>query len=193
MADIKLSEITFVIPTAKDEVKTLESIPSECTVIVRRDDSQGKARNAGVYESTTEWIAFADDDIKFNKVFLDFVLQLADKNKIVGLQGYYPSPGLISRFMFFHQSVFDAIGPLKEVRHGEETEWLIRAGKAGYKLVGLPREGVYHYPHSKSTNKNEFKNLIWLLWLHPDLITRAIKTVVNKMIKSSDDVEYNNL
>ena len=190
---MQLSEITFVIPTAKDEVKTLESIPSECTVIVRRDDSQGKARNAGVLLSKTEWIAFADDDIKFNQIFLDFVMQLADKDCVIGLQGYAPSPWLISRFMFFHRSVFDVIGPLKEVRHGEETEWLIRAGKAGYKLVGLPREGVYHYPHSKSTNKNEFKNLIWLLWLHPDLITRAIKTVVNKMIKSSDDVEYNNL
>jgi len=190
---IELKDITFVIPTAKDEVKTLESIPAECKIIVRRDDSQGKARNAGVYESKTDWIAFADDDIKFTSTFLDFVLQLAEKNKIIGLQGYAPSPWLISRFMFFHRSVFETIGPLKEVRHGEETEWLIRAGKAGYKLIGLPRESVYHYPHSKATNKNEFKNLFWLLWLHPDLITRGIMTVINKMLKSSDDSEYNKL
>lgn len=187
---ISLKDITFVIPTNKDTIYTLESIPDECNVIIRHDDSQGKARNEGVYKSTTDWIAFADDDIRFNNVFLDFVLQLADKNSIIGLQGYAPSPWLISRFMFFHISVFETIGPLKEVRHGEETEWLIRAQKAGYKLKGLPRDSVYHYPHDKATNKNEFKNLIWLLWLHPDLIYRGIKTIINKMLKSSDDIEY---
>lgn len=187
---IQLKDITFIIPTNKTKIHTVNSIPDECNVIIRKDYTQGKARNEGVYKSKTEWIAFADDDIKFSLVFLDFVMELADENSIVGLQGYTPSPWLISRFMFFHRSVFDVVGPLKEVRHGEETEWLIRAGKAGYKLKALPRESIYHYPHTKATNKNEFKNLFWLLWLHPDLIIRAIKTVVNKMFKSSDDIEY---
>jgi GT2 family glycosyltransferase len=190
MTNILLSDITFVIPTNKQKVKTLTSIPPQCKIIIRRDYTQGKARNEGVLLSNTHWIAFADDDIKFNKVFLDYVMQLVDVKSIVGLQGYAPSPWLISRFMFFHKSAFKTVGPLKEVRHGEETEWLIRAGKAGYKLKGLPRDSVYHYPHDKATNKNEFKNLAWLLWLHPDLITRAVKTVVNKMLKSSDDEEY---
>ena len=187
---IQLEDITFVIPAGKDIVRTVDSIPPKCQIVIRRDDSQGKARNAGVYRSTTEWIAFADDDIKFNKTFLDCVLQLSDQNTIVGLQGYYPSPWLISRFMFFHKSVFDTIGPLKEVRHGEETEWLIRAQKAGYKLISLPRDCVYHYPHDKATNKHEFKNLAWLLWLHPDLIFMMGKIVLMKMFKSSDDIEY---
>lgn len=185
-----LEDITFVIPTAKNVVQTTDSIPKECKIIIRKDYTQGKARNEGVYLSKTDWIAFADDDIKFNKVFLDFVMQLADKTCIVGLQGYAPSLWLISRFMFFHRSVFETIGPLKEVRHGEETEWLMRAQKAGYKLKGLPRDSVYHYPHDKATNKNEFKNLAWLLCLHPELIVLVIKVVVNKMLKSSDDVEY---
>lgn len=191
MEKIQLNDITFVIPTAKDEVKTLASVPPECKVIVRKDYTQGKARNKGVYLSKTKWIVFADDDINFSRVFLDFVIQLADKKSIVGLQGYAPSPWLISRFMFFHRSVFETIGPLNEVRHGEETEWLIRAQKAGYKLKALPRDSVYHYPHDKATNKNEFKNMAWLIWLHPDLITKVIKTVINKMLKSSDDSEYN--
>lgn len=184
---IKLKDITFVVPTNKDCVVTLESIPSECCTIVREDATQGRARNEGVKESKTEWIAFADDDIRFTPVFLDFVLQLADKESIVGLQGYAPSPWLISRFMFFHRSAFKTIGPLREVRHGEETEWLIRAREAGYKLRGLPRESVYHYPHVKTMNKNEFRNLAWLIWLHPGIVTRGIKTVVGKMLKSTDD------
>lgn len=190
MANIRLKDITFVIPTNREIVRTVDSIPTECQIVIRRDDTQGKARNEGVYESKTNWIAFADDDIKFTQVFLEFVLQLADETSIVGLQGYAPSPWLISRFMFFHRSVFDAVGALEEVRHGEETEWEIRAQKAGYRLKALPRESVCHYPHTKSTNKNEFKNLAWLLYLHPDLVFRFIKVVVNKMIKSSDDREY---
>lgn len=190
MDNIQFSDITFVIPTSKDVVRTLESIPPDCKVIVRKDYTQGLARNEGVYASNTNWIIFADDDIKFNQVFFNFVLQLINKNCIVGLQGYAPSPWLISRFMMFHRSVFDAVGPLHEVRHGEETEWLIRAQKAGYKLYGIPRDSVYHYPHKKASNKNEFKNLLWILWLHPDLVFRAMKTVVLKMLKSSDDIEY---
>lgn len=190
MTSIRLKDITFVIPTNREIVRTVESIPPECAIVVRRDHTPGKARNEGVYKSKTNWIVFADDDIEFSPVFLEFVLQLADEHSVIGLQGYAPSPWLISRFMFFHRSVFDTVGALKEVRHGEETEWLIRAQKAGYILKGLPRESVYHYPHKKSTNKNEFRNLAWLLYLHPDLVVRFIKVVVNKMMKSSDDDEY---
>ena len=191
VADIKYADISFIIPASK-EVKTVQSIPIECSVHIQKEYTQGKARNTGVLNSMTEWIAFADDDIKFNRVFLDYVLQLADKDRIIGLQGYYPSPWLISRFMFFHRSVFDDVGPLKEVRHGEETEWLIRAQKKGYKLLGLPRQSVYHFPHKKATNKHEFNNMLWLLRLHPSMVLSLFRSVVMKMLKSSDDVEYSN-
>jgi len=184
-----LKDITFVIPSLNKIVETVDSIPCGCKYIIRDDESTGKARNEGMRRVETEWIVLADDDIKFNYIFFDFIKQLSDKNSIIGLQGYAPSPWLISRFMLFHRSVYDTIGGMKERNHGEETEWLIRAQKAGFKLIALPRESVYHYPHTKA-NKNEFKNLLWLLWLHPDLIIKPFKVVINKMIKSSDDSEY---
>lgn len=189
---MQLKDITFVIPTNKSEVKTVESIPKECSIVECREYTQGKARNEGVKKSKTEWIAFADDDIKFTPEFLAYVIQLANNNpnSIIGLQGYSPSPYLISRFMLFKKSIYDDIGPLKEVRHGEETEWCIRATKKGYKLIAIPRESVYHYPHEKGKFKNEIKLIIWLLSLHPDLIIRGIKKVIYKVRKSSDDIEY---
>lgn len=189
-SSMNLNEITFVIPTHKTPIKTILSIPPECHTIIRKDDSQGKARNAGVALSTTEWIAFADDDITFTSTFLSYVIQLSSHTTIVGLQGYYPSPWLISRFMFFHKSIFDTIGPLKEVRHGEETEWCIRAQKAGFKLLGVPRESVHHHFHSKATNKHEFTNLLWLIRLHPHILTSIPKQIITKMLKSSNDDEY---
>lgn len=192
MQEIKYSDITFVIPTNRDYIRTLESIPKECSIIICREYTQGKARNEGVKKSKTEWIVFADDDIKFTREFFTYVLQLAENNPdtIIGLQGYMPSIWLISRFMLFKKSIFDTVGYLKEVRHGEETEWEIRAEKKGYKLIAIPRESVYHFPHEKGKFKNEIKNIFWLLYLHPDLIIRTIKKIINKIIKSSDDIEY---
>ena len=188
--DIKLSDITFVIPSDREVVQTIDSIPKECHYIIRRDPTQGEARNMGIELAQTEWIAFADGDIRFGKVFLDYVFTLAGDRVIVGLQGYWPSPFLISRFLFFKKSVWEDVGKLKHVRHGEETEWLIRAVEKGYKLVGVPRESVYHYPHKKLECKKEYSNLLWLLRLHPDFPLRILKSVVYKMEKSSYDEEY---
>ena len=187
---MNLNEITFVIPSCKKPVHTLASIPAECQYIIRHDNSQGKARNAGVALSTTDWIAFADDDISFTPLFLSFVMEFATERSIIGLKGYWPSPWLISRFMFFHKSIFDTVGPLLEVRHGEETEWCIRAQKAGFTLTPIPRTSVYHHPHSKATNKHEFRNLLWLIHLHPHLITSIPRRIISKMLHSSDDSEY---
>ena len=185
MAEIKLSDITFVIPTNHKYIKTLESVPKESQVRIQREDTRGSARNAGVVSATTEWIAFCDDDIKFTETFLKYVLSLADERTIIGLQAYYPSPFLISRFMFFKRSVWEDIGGLLEVQHGEETEWLIRAMEKDYKFIGIPRESVIHNEHPVSKAKKEYLNLLWLIKLHPYFPIRIIKSILFKMKHSS--------
>lgn len=182
---IEYEDITFVIPTNHKYIKTLESIPKESKVLIQREATRGEARNRGVKLAKTEWIAFCDDDIEFTETFLKYVLSLASDRTIVGLQAYYPSPFLISRFMFFKRSVWEDIGELLEVQHGEETEWLIRALEKDYKLIGIPRESVYHEEHPISKDKKEYLNLLWLLRLHPTFPIRIIKSILYKMKHSS--------
>lgn len=186
---MKLSDITFVIPT-KDEAKTLESIPKECQVRIQREKTRGEARNCGIRSATTDYIILCDSDIKFNMLFLEYVMSLTSERTIVGLQAFFPSPLLLSRFMLFKKSIWDDVGSLENRQHGEETEWLIRVLEKGYKLIGVPRESVYHYPHEKSKFKNEWMNLLWLLRLHPTFPIRILMSIMFKMKHSSyeDDV-----
>lgn len=65
---MQLKDITFVIPTNKPVVKTVESIPKECSIVECRKYTRGKARTEGVKISTTEWIAFEEVDIKFTPI-----------------------------------------------------------------------------------------------------------------------------
>ncbi len=185
MPKIKLSDITFVIPTNRKYIKTLESIPKESKYLIQREPTRGEARNRGVELAETDYIAFCDDDIEFSKLFLDYVISLTTDRTIVGLQAYYPSPFLLSRFMFFKKSIWEDIGGLLHVQHGEETEWLIRALEKDYKLIGVPRESVIHVEHLVSKYKKEYLNLLWLIKLHPTFPIRIIKSVLFKMKHSS--------
>lgn len=182
---IEYKDITFVIPTNHKYIKTLESIPKESLVRIQREDTRGKARNIGVVSANTEYICFCDDDIEFTEIFLKYVLSLVDERTIIGLQSYWPSPLLISRFMFFKKSIWNDIGGLLPVQHGEESEWLIRALEKDYKLIGVPRKSVIHIEHPISKAKKEYLNLLWLIKLHPTFPIRIIKTILFKMKHSS--------
>lgn len=183
---ISYSDITFVIPTKCEKFPlTWYSIPERCKYVFRRDKTRGEARNKGAHEVITEYLIFADDDIEFDEQFLDFALsQLKDKT-IVGLEAYFPSPLIISRFMLMTKETYLKVGDMLPVQHGEETEWLIRAIKKGYKLVKLPREAIYHKKHEKSKYKNEIKNILWLFYKHPTFFLSIIKNCVKK-IRYSD-------
>lgn len=185
MPEIKLSDITFVIPTNRKFIITLESVPKESKYLIQREPTRGEARNKGVELAETDYIAFCDDDIIFSKLFLDYIVSLTTDNTIIGLQAYYPSPFLLSRFMFFKRTIWEDIGKLLPVQHGEETEWLIRTLEKDYKLIGVPRESVYHFEHPISKYKKEYLNLLWLIRLHPTFPIRIIKSILFKMKNSS--------
>ena len=178
-------DITFVIPTNRNYISTIGTIPLESKITIQREVTRGEARNKGVELAKTEYIAFCDDDIELSRTFLDYVMSLSNDRTIIGLQAYYPSPFLISRFMFFKRTIWKDVGRLLEWQHGEETEWLIRALEKGYKLIGVPRESVYHHEHSISTYKKEYMNLLTLIRLHPTFPIRILKSILHKMRHSS--------
>src|SRR4030067_1382796 len=106
---MNLSDITFVIPTNHEYVKTLESIPKESPYFVIREGTRGEARNIGARLAKTEYICFCDDDIEFTEIFLKYVLSLANESTIIGLQAYWPSPLLLSRFMLLKKCIWDDV------------------------------------------------------------------------------------
>lgn len=176
--------ITFVIPTNREDVRTLDSIPEGCDVRLEREGNENEARNRGIRSAKTKYIALCDDDIKFTGEFLDKCLALAGDGAIVGLEDYYPLRWLISRFMLFTKSGWQRVGEFDEkVRHGAETEFCLRAEKLGFRIVRLPRNSVVHFEHIKPAYHRTHLKWLWYLWRrHPKQMTiPAFKLVFRKI------------
>ena len=80
-----LSNLTFVIPTIRDSVRTVNSVPGECDVRLEREGYENEARNRGIKCARTEYIALCDDDIGFTGEFISECLALVDIGVIVDL------------------------------------------------------------------------------------------------------------
>lgn len=183
--------ISAVICSNRSIIHTISSIPSEMEIIIEKNAKPlGKARNIGISRTTRDWILLMDDDISFTNAFLNFLLELGKEKRIIGLSGYYPSFLPIGRLLFFSKKTWKDIGYFDERAHGDETDWSIRGIEKGYQIVCLPRESVYHYPHTKIKPKSEFGNLFYLLRKHPKFPFYVLKLIVTKMKDSSYDEEY---
>ena len=187
---IELKDISFVIPSNRELNHTLSSIPEECEVIISSSIPLGRARDDGILKATRPWIVLCDDDIKFSRTFLDLLLELGNKKRIIGLSGYYPSMLPIGRLMFFAKSVWEDIGYFDERPHGDETDWSIRGIEKGYQVVCLPRESVFHFSHTRVKPKTEFGNLFYLLRKHPWFPLYILRLILTKMRDSSYKKEY---
>lgn len=187
---IQPEDVSFVIPSNRELNHTLNSIPKECETIISSSSPLGRARNDGILKVTRPWIVLCDDDIKFSRMFLNFLLELGDKKRIVGLSGYYPSFLPIGRLLFFSKKTWEDIGHFDEKKHGDETDWSIRGIEKSYQIVCLPRESVYHYPHTKIKPKSDFGNLFYLLRKHPKFPFYILKLITTKMKDSSYNEEY---
>ena len=184
------SNISFIISTNRDYNHTLSSIPTSSETIISKSTPLGQSRNDGVNQATKKWIVICDDDISFTSAFLNFLYQFDDKNTIIGLAGYYPSPFVIGRFMMFHIDLFNTVGPFAIRAHGDETEFCLRAVQKGFKVIRIPRESVTHISHMKSKPISETSNLLWLVRKHPEFITYILKLTFTKMKDSSYNEEY---
>jgi GT2 family glycosyltransferase len=182
----KIDEVTFVIPTNRDTLRTPDSIPPEYKVTVERDYecSENKTRNRGIRKAETGFVALCDDDIAFDSDFLKKCLSLRRERVIVGLADYHPLRWVISRFMLFAKSDWEEVGGFDEsVRHGADTDFCIRAEKLGIRTIRVPRDSVQHIEHEKPYFHRQHIRWLWYLWRrHPRQITvPAFKLVFSKM------------
>ena len=167
-----MAQVAFVIPTKRDKVLTLSSIPTGYQVhVIRQGRNAGEARNIGIRRARARIIILCDDDLAFDEQFLNKVITSTLEDEITGLEGYYPfERWLITRFMVFHKSVWQKLGFFEERRNqgyygdfGTDTDFCLRAEKMGINIKKLSQDSVYHYEHDRKISMRQ--KISWLLFL----------------------------
>ncbi|MEZ3144850.1 glycosyltransferase family 2 protein [Halobaculum sp. MBLA0143] len=189
MSDRTLEDVTVVVPTAREELTTPDTIPEEAELLVRRDDGLNVARNAGVAAAERDWIVIADDDIEFPTETVRRVVDEGDRSTLAGLADFEPLRWIIGRLMIFHRSLWERVGGFDEHRHhGGDTDFAIRVERAGGTVRQLDRDAVPHYDEDTGEGMTTTEHAEWLWYLtrrHPRqfgpvavrLVARALRRV----------------
>lgn len=168
---MSFDNITVVVPTAREDIVTPDTIPNEAEVLIRRDQGLNVARNAGVEAATNDWIVIADDDIDFPTETVAETVAEMDDRTLAGLADFPPLRWIIGRLMIFHRGLWEEVGGFDETRHhGGDTDFAIRVEKVGGTVVRLDREAVPHYDEETGDGMTASGHLEWLAYLtrrHP--------------------------
>jgi len=179
-----LSDVTVVIPTNREDNYTLRSLPDGVDAVVATEDGLNVARNRGIERADTDWVVLADDDLSFPARLTATLVDAAHPGHLVGLEDYWPMEYLLGRYLVFHRSLWRAVGGFDESRrHGGDTDFCLRARKAGASLVRLPRHLVPH--HDAASDKPFDEHVEWLWYLtrrHPRaVLPKAAKLALRKV------------
>jgi len=184
-----IEDVSIVIPTAREEVRTLASVPPGAETIVRRDEGLNVARNAGVRAATNDWIVIADDDIDFPTDLVVTTIDRIDETTLAGLADFPPLRWIIGRLMIFHRRLWEAIGGFDESRHhGGDTDFAIRVEKHGGAIVRLDREEVPHYDIDTGETMEEAQHLEWIWYLtrrHPVQFGPVAARIIGRKFRRS--------
>lgn len=188
-----LSNVTVVIPTSREHNYTADSVPDWIDTIVRTDDGRSTARNRGIREADTDWIVVADDDITFPTTLTAILLDGMHEFHVIGLEDAWPMHWALTRYMMFHRDLWQRVGGFDELReHGEDTDFCIRAEKAGATVCTIPRRVVPH--HDQESEFETVEHLEWLWFLlrqHPvHIFPMVIKLGLTKVNLLSPPPEY---
>jgi GT2 family glycosyltransferase len=180
--------VSIVVPTAREQIHTTDTVPPEAEVLVRRDEGLNVARNAGVEVAENDWIVIADDDIDFPTETVARTVEGMDDRTLAGLADFPPLRWIIGRLMIFHRDLWRSVGGFDETRHhGGDTDFAIRVEKAGGTVVQLDRESVPHYDEDTGEGMTAAEHLEWLAYLtrrHPLVFGPvAAKIVARKAAK----------
>lgn len=179
-------EVTFVIPTNREKVITLQSIPEGYPVYIQKEKGDYIARNTGIKKAGEGIIICCDDDITFSQEFLSHVLSLVKPGIMIGLEDYWPFRWCITRFMAFDKSDWDAVGGFDETKGwygGPDTDFCIRLEKAGVSIIRIPQSMVEHHDSEKILPfKTKVIDNLWLWYRHPIIMTYPIMQMLGRKI-----------
>lgn len=164
-----MTDYEIVIPTIKDEILTLESIPEDVPVHVEREGSLNEARNRGISKVESPLVLLMDDDIAFERETLDMLVERSDPDTLLGIEDW--DYGLVAgRVMVFHRSLWEDVGGFDERlgSHMADTDFSLKTKEAGYDIETLPRDTFYHEEHERSvTTWDRAWRLVYLCVKHP--------------------------
>lgn len=164
-----LADVSVVVASRRDRNVTAETAPDWLETVVREDEGRSRARNRGVEEATGDWLVVADDDITFPTVLTAMLVEGMHQHHVVGLEDFWPLEWVLTRYVVFHRSMWDAVGGFDERReHGEDTDFAIRCEKAGGRVRPLPRRLVEHHDVDTRFEAGQHAEWLWyLLRRHP--------------------------
>lgn len=184
-------DVSIVIPTAREEIITYDTVPPQAEVVVRRDKGLNVARNAGVEAAENDWIVIADDDIEFPAETVAETICEIDKFTLAGLADFPPSKWIIGRLMIFHRDLWRDVGGFDESRpHGGDTDFAIRVERHGGQVVQLNREAVPHYDEDTGEGMTTLGHLEWMWYLtrrHPRQFGPVSIRLIGRKIGILDD------
>lgn len=177
-----MNKYEVVIPTTADDVLTLESIPDEVTVHLEREGTLNEARNRGLSKVEAPIAIVMDDDLAFPPDLLDELAARANEDTLLGLADW-DYGWIAGRMMVFPTSLWEDVGGFDERlgSHMGDTKFAIDSLRHGYELERIPRELLYHEPHSRdiSTWDRAWRGL-YLAAKHPTLGPKLAKGMVGR-------------
>ena len=182
-----LADTSLVVASNRERNYTADSAPDWIETIVRTDEGRNVARNRGVEAASGEWIIVADDDITFPTQLTAALVHGMDRRHVVGLEDFPPMEWILTRYVVFHRSTWEAVGGFDGRReHGGDTDFAIRAEKAGRDVLRLPRGIVPHHDEDTAFEDDEHAEWLWyLFWRHPlRMAPKAIRIIGSRIAKS---------
>lgn len=149
---MNLEEVSIIIPSAKTEIHTLESLKHKNEVIISRKAGLGKARNHGAKTSRGKLLIFLDDDLTVNPTLFTFLLSLKHGEFAMAKHSGFPCSRVcaIYRDDFFHIGMFD-----DSIRFvGEDMDFYFRAVEKGLTFRLVPRSLFSHKSHIATRHAN---------------------------------------
>jgi glycosyltransferase involved in cell wall biosynthesis len=175
-------DFEVVIPSIKNTVRTTKSIPDGTPTHIISDGSINEARNSGVRRSESDIVVIMDDDIAFSEQSLYDIVDMVDKNSLVGMRE--ETVGLImGRVMAFHKQLWEETGGFDERlgSHNGDTDFAIKACKQGFKIKRFPQSVFDHEEHSRSVTALDWAwRLVYLSAKHPRWSPHLIDSIVLK-------------
>lgn len=144
-------DVGVVIPSIKEEILTVESVPSEVPVYVEREGTLNEARNRGVSKIDGEIAVVMDDDISFPEETFWELIDRAEPRKLVGMADW--NYGWVAgRVMVFHTETWAEVGGFDERlrSHMGDTEFSIKFAKRGWEIESVPQDWFDHREHDRS-------------------------------------------
>lgn len=179
-----MADVSVVVPSIKDEVVTLESVPDDVPAAVERDGTLNEARNRGVREADTDVVAVMDDDIRFTESTFWHLVDMADPERLVGLADW--NYGLVAgRVMVFYRETWADVGGFDERlrSHMGDTDFALKFLEHGYDVERIPREVFDHEDHERSIGKwdHAWRGL-YLAFKHPRYGPRLFAGMVREAL-----------